>query len=176
MTSLKNRILEHLTPVVGLSLSIARRAADMRVFHFGKVSEVAGGSVGEIALHIQCPWRIEGREGVVTGRSDLWVPSRELQAREPELDLTKWKYDFGNLQDEKMGHFLGGYDVATRSAVNRKGGLIVQAVAADDLGGATIFLSGDYRVVIFPAGTTAEEWRIFRPGEGDHFVVDHESS
>lgn len=175
MGSLKDRVQEHLAPLVGLQLSIARRAADMRVFHFGKVSEVAGGTVGEFALHIQCPWRIEGRNGVVTGRRDLWEPSKELQAREPELDLTHWKYDSGNLQDEKMGQFLEGYDPATRSAVNRKDGLIVQAVSSDDLGGATISLSGDYRIVIFPSGTTGEEWRIFRPGEGDHFVVDHEN-
>ena len=60
MLSLKERVREHLAPMVGLPLSIARRAADMRVFHFGKVSEVSGGTVGEFALHIQCPWRIEG--------------------------------------------------------------------------------------------------------------------
>ena len=173
--ALKDRVQEHLAPLVGLPLSIARRAADIRVFHFGKITEVAGGTVGEIALHIQCPWRIEDAAGVVTGRSDLWAPSRELQTRNPELDISKWKYDDGNLQDEKIGQFLGGYDATTRSVVNRKGGLSVEAVSADDLGGAIICVSGGHRIVIFPAGTTGEEWRIFRPGEGDHFVVDHES-
>src|SRR6185437_7812524 len=40
-----------LKPLIGLRLSIARRAADLRVFHFGAVSAVDGGTVGQFALH-----------------------------------------------------------------------------------------------------------------------------
>jgi hypothetical protein len=162
MLSLKERVREHLAPMVGLALSIARRAADMSIFHFGKVTEVSGGTFGEVALHIQCPWRLEGPAGIVTGRSDLWEPSRELQSRNPKLDIVKWAYDDGNLQDEKMGQFLAGYEATTRSAIDRRGAFTVEAVSADDVGGAILHLSGGFRITIFPAGTTGEEWRIFR--------------
>ncbi len=59
-------VFKALEPLVGLPLSIARSAADMRVFHFGKVRPAANGkgTVGEYALHIQCPWRLVGKEGL----------------------------------------------------------------------------------------------------------------
>jgi hypothetical protein len=46
----------------------------MLVLHFGTVRPpVSGkGTVGEYALHIQCAWRFEGPEGLITGRDDLW--------------------------------------------------------------------------------------------------------
>ncbi len=69
MESTKVCTLRRLEELIGLNLSIARRAADMRVLHFGEITvdDDERGSTGEIALHIQCPWRIEGPDGIVTG-------------------------------------------------------------------------------------------------------------
>jgi hypothetical protein len=67
---------------------------------------------------------------------------------------------------------LGGYDPATRSLVNHTEHLVIEAVRADDYGGAAIQFSGGYQLVLFPAGTRGEDWRLFRPGiDEPHFVV-----
>jgi hypothetical protein len=169
MGAVADGILEHLRPLIGLELAIARRAADMRIFQFGPIRTVRKGTVGEYALHIQCPWRIEGPAGIVTGRLDLWDPADEGE----DIDWDTWDYDRNeNLQDRRLGALLGGEDPETRSFVNRTGHLVVEAVEADDCGGAVIGLSGGYRLVLFPAGACGEDWRILRPDAGEpHFVV-----
>jgi hypothetical protein len=146
-----------------------RRAADLRNFQFGQIRTVHNGTLGEYALHVQCPWRIEGPNGIVTGRLDLWEPVAE----EENVDSADWDYDHNeNLQDARLGTLLAGYDPATRSLVNKTEHLVVQDVHADHCGGATIELSGGYRLQLFPAGTRGEDWRVFRPGRGEpHFVV-----
>jgi hypothetical protein len=68
----RKRVIAALSQIVGLPLTAARRAADMRTFQFGTLRPVDGGSVGDFALHVQCPWRIEGPSGIITGRLDLW--------------------------------------------------------------------------------------------------------
>jgi hypothetical protein len=47
----------------------------------------------------------------------------------------------------------------------------VEGVDADDFGGAVLALSGGYRIVIFPAGSTGEDWRLFRRSSRPHFVI-----
>jgi hypothetical protein len=169
MTTRADEIITHLRPLVGLKLSIARRAADLRIFQFGPIRKVEQGSIGDYALHIQCPWRIEGPQGIVTGRSDLWEPADAS----PEIDWKNWNYDRDeNLQDKCVGGWLGSYDPQTRSFVNESDQLVVEAVQADIYGGAMIILSGSYRLVLFPAGTRGEDWRIFQPGTDEpHFVI-----
>jgi hypothetical protein len=81
MSTTAEKILSHLQPLIGLQLTIARRGADMRGFHFGPIRVVEGGTVGDYALHVQCPWRIEGSQGIVTGRSDLWEPPGSVSRR-----------------------------------------------------------------------------------------------
>ena len=60
--------------LVGLRLSIVRRAADMLVLHFGTIRPHSSGegTVADCALHVQCPWRLDSPKGTVTGRDDLW--------------------------------------------------------------------------------------------------------
>ncbi len=171
METTRSQVLRHLVPLVGRRLSIAWRAADMRMFHFGHVTvyEDGSGSAGEFALHVQCPWRIEGPDGIVTGGSDLWEPANPND----DIDWDTWNYeDDGNLQDLRIGMLLGDYDPLTGSFTNDTGFLLVENVEADELGGATIVLSGGYRLVLFPSGSTGEDWRLFEPqSEGPHFVV-----
>jgi len=71
----RQQVIAALSRIIGLPLAAVRRAADMRTFQFGTLRPVGRGSVGDFALHIQCPWRIEGPEGIVTGRSDLREPA-----------------------------------------------------------------------------------------------------
>lgn len=169
MRTTAGEILKHLEPLIGLGLSLARRAADLRIFHFGPVRSVEHGLVGELALHIQCPWRIEGPDGIVTGSRDLWCPAEVGD----DLDWESWDHEKGeNLQDKCIGSLLGGFDPQTRSFVSLRHDLLVTGVEADSFGGAVITLSEGYRLALFPAGTRDEDWRFFRPGaDGPHFVV-----
>ena len=160
-------VLRHLRLLVGLPLSIARRAATMRTFHFGSVRPVERGTVGEYALHVQCAWRIEGANGIVTGSADLWRPLS------PDADREAWNYEDGNLQDALLQEWLGGYDEQTHSCFNPDGRLVVEATGTDDCGGADFTLSGGFRLVLFPEGSDGEDWRLFQPQtDAAHLVVE----
>lgn len=157
MTDVADAVLKHLQPLVGLTLSESYRVADMRIFHFGAMRNVEGGAAGEYALHVQCPWRLEASDHVVTGRHDLFKPAEETEG----FDWDSWDWD-GNetLQDGLVSDFL------TKAAP------VVQGVAADSYGGARLSLSGEYNLALFPAGSQGEDWRVFRPeGNEEHFVV-----
>src|SRR6266849_1572963 len=73
----RQQVIAALSQIIGLPLTATRRAADMRTFQFGTLRPVDRGSVGDFALHVQCPWRIEGPDGIVTGRMDPWEPLEE---------------------------------------------------------------------------------------------------
>lgn len=169
MGDTREAIIRHLRPLVGLKLTLARRAADLRNFGFGAVRAYRGGTVGQYALHVQCPWRIETDGAIVTGRDDLWEPA----AVEPTVESHAWDYESGgNLQDDRIATLMGGFDSVTKSAINRGDDLVVETIEADDCGGVTIGLSGGYRLVLFPSGTRGEDWRLFCPGTVDsHFVI-----
>jgi len=165
---LRDQILTAVGPLVGLPLSIARRAASMRVLHFGRVTEGEDGSWGAFALHLQCPWRLEGPAGMVTGQDDLWEhPTLEV----PPED---WSWDGADTrQDVRVGALLGARDERTRSWVNTSPDrLVVTAVEASELGDLFITFSGGYSLRVFPASESGEAWRFLAPGRGTpHFVV-----
>jgi hypothetical protein len=169
MATIKQEVLRHLMHLVGRKLVTARRAADLRGFHFGQVTpnESGRGDHGKIVLHIQCAWRIEGPDGIVTGRSDLWEPAESSEG----LALDTWDYEQGNLQDRRIRELLGRDVPEMGSSVKDGDRFTVEGVDADDFGGAVLALSGGYRIVIFPAGSTGEDWRLFRPSSGGHFVI-----
>lgn len=170
MKSVADEVLNHLKPLIGLKLSVTRRAADLRSLQFGPIGAADKGEAIAFALHIQCPWRIEGADGIITGRSDLWEP---VEVGE-DFDGKAWDYDSdGNLQDKRIGALFGDYDgKPARSFLNRTDDLVVEDVQADPCGGASIGFSGGYKLVLFPAGSQSEDWRILRPKTGEaHFVI-----
>ncbi len=87
-------------------------------------------------------------------------------------EFKSWDYEQGNLQDVRIGELLGGYDPKTRTLINATQKLFVEDVQADDFGGLCISLSDGYRLVLFPAGSRGEDWRLFVPeSEVAHFVI-----
>src|SRR5262245_15811696 len=87
--------------LIGLRLSIVRRAADMLVLHFGDIRASGDGTVGAYALHVQCPWRFDGLGGTVTGRDDLWDYAG------PGERPANWSYEDGrSLQDQRWSNFF----------------------------------------------------------------------
>ena len=131
----------------------------MRTLQFGTLRPVERGSVGDFALHIQCPWRVEGPDGIVTGRLDLYEPVEEG----PDFDFEKWDYESSpNLQDARFEQLLARHGA----------GLVVQSVDADSYGGAAIHFANGFVLRLFPAGMRGEDWRLFRPKTDEpHFVV-----
>jgi hypothetical protein len=169
MLDTKAQINRLLSKLIGLPLAIARDAASMKNFQFGVVRPhpSGDGTIGQYALHIQCPWRLLGREGIVTGSYYYYEPADA----DKEVDLNDRQA--GNLQRKHLGDLLRKYDASTRSWVNDTAHLVVEAVAADDFGSLELILSGDFRLQIVPCGTGGEDWRFFAPGsEEDHLVIE----
>jgi hypothetical protein len=152
--------------LIGLRLSIVRRAADMLGLHFGKVRphESGEGTVGEYTLHVQCPWRFDGPNGTVTGSSDLWVYAG------PGERPPNWSYEDGfSLQDRKFAD-LFARDESTRSWVNESDRFCVIAAQQNERGDVRLELANGYAILVFPAGSRSEAWRLFSSGSDRHLV------
>jgi hypothetical protein len=113
---------------------------------------------------------MEGPQGIVTGWLDLWETAEEAG---DDFDWEAWAEEKkNNLQEKRLKELLGGYDEKTLSVVNTTDSLVVEDVQPDAYGGAVLRLSGGYRLVLFPAGSRCEDWRMFRPQSDEpHFVV-----
>ncbi len=164
----QNHIQDRLDVLVGLQLSIARDALDMKMFHFGEISPLPSGkgSVGTYALHVQCPWRIVSENMILTGSFDRYEPARDDKEADGEDERSR------TLQHARLFHILQGYDEATRSIVNSTNGLVVRSIKVDGFGGMDLSLSGGYSLQLFPSGASSEHWRFFRTGGRPHLVVE----
>jgi hypothetical protein len=152
--------------LVGLRLSIIRRAADMLVLHFGDIrAHPSGeGTIGAYALHVQCPWRLDGPNGTVTGRDDLWVYAG------PGERPQNWSYEDGwSLQDKRFAS-LFIRDERTRSWVNESNRFVVIATRQTKRGDVSLELANEHALLVFPAGSKYEAWRFFSPGSARHLI------
>lgn len=169
MRDTKTQIVQSLSKLLSLPLAIARDAGSMKNFQFGVIRPHPSGkgTVGEYALHIQCPWRLTQSGDIVTGSEDYYEPAEP----DKEVDLRDWQ--LGNLQRKRLGEVLRSFDGATRSWVNGTPELVVESVVADAFGGFELILSGDFRLQVFPSGSRGEYWRFFTPGSsGPHLVMN----
>jgi len=163
--TLQDRINTALSPLIGLQLWGAARSANMEMFALGervtrldrKREDV---EVGEYALHIQCPWRIIGPDGVIVGSEDRNYPEDE------NANWEKFDLDGPSRCEARMNGWLKEYSEAP---------LKVERVESDHTGGFELFLEHDFVLEVFPAnslrGEYSEHWRLFRPTKEGHFVV-----
>jgi hypothetical protein len=138
------------------------RAGNLVWVHFGVerqiVSELTGKtkSVGDYALHIQCPWRLMKDSKVRVGYSDLGQP-----ASSPELD--------GREQD-------GVVDLSEHTAIDEaipmirqdlaQTRILVSHVQMSDVGDLRFVLTDQWELSVFVAtGRASEQWRLFQPGQ-----------
>jgi len=170
-------------PVYGMKLSIARNAGSMKNFQFGTIMPhpTGKGTIGQYALHVQCPWRfvlaqfawrLPTRNLFVTGSGDWWEPAE----RPEDFDWDDWNDHrrTPSLREKALAEFFTHYDEATKSWINVSDQLVVQQVESDDYGGIDIYLTGDYRLQVFPDGSSNEQWRLFQPGtETPHVVCEN---
>lgn len=167
-------IVECLSTLVGKEISGCHRAADMLTLQFGPLRQDISPMgrqrlVGEWALHVQCPWRLEAGSSIYTGRSDLWEPETEPGI---DFDWQTWDFEAGNLRDKRMALLFGDALDNPGIAAKPRNRIVVEDVQADAFGGARILMSQSYSLSMFPDGTRSEDWRFFSGGEGsDHFVV-----
>lgn len=153
----------------GLRLAIVRRAYTMLVLHFvqDEVKPYRDGAVGDFALHIDGPWRLQNADrNLITGRSALFCyggPGEEPDDWRHEDGQSAQDREFGllfELQPGPYGWKVGsGYDVT--SAIH------------ETTGDLTVSFANGVLLKAFPDG--AEEcWRLFVPGgadDMDHLVV-----
>ncbi|MDN3505755.1 MAG: hypothetical protein P0S96_00820 [Simkaniaceae bacterium] len=145
--------------IVGLPLGTYFRAADMRMFGFGKIRPFKKGQVCDYSLHILCSWRLVGPEGIITGHRDLWEPVKEDDSDE------EWNYENGNLQDKKLEELFSS---AT---------FIVQSATIKNCGDLEVVFSGEYKLQTFLDFSRDDAWLIFQPGNLDSFFhMDQELS
>jgi hypothetical protein len=162
-------IASALEVLIGRPLSIAREAADMRVFHFGAIAPKTSGpgTVGSHALHIQCSWRIVGPNGAITGYSDRFDAVQEESEIDPD------HLGRGNLQRARLLELLGEFDAETNSAVDPAGRHIVVAADIGICASLDIVFSNGNRLQVFPDSSGLEDWRFFdcQDQNAPHLVV-----
>lgn len=79
----RTKITQALSQLIGLPLAQANNAGNMKTFQFGALRPhpQGRGTIGQFALHSQCPWRIVSVEGPISGFSDYGEPDApDLQA------------------------------------------------------------------------------------------------
>lgn len=147
--------------LVGLELTIARVTGDMAVFGFGPVRPTArGGTVGSLALHLQCAWRIASGLGVLTGNADMWTYAGA--GARPEI----WEPAFGNsLMARRLDTLLGTRLGAAKAYYYASGVHVTEAHFEQTTGDVVIELSSRHRLSVLPKGSSGEQWRLFLPGD-----------
>lgn len=166
-------IQDRLERLVGLPLSRASRSGAMSIFHFGPLREHVDARgrramVGDLALHVSCAWRLDARGGPVTGSDDRWEPA-DPECSGPGPDRTPG----ATHQDRELARVMRsrGPEPGPHDNEDPKR-LVVNSVQAGESGDAALFLRGGFRLSLFATAAVREAWRLFRPGDPVHFVVE----
>lgn len=158
-----------LAPLRGLPLYNIGRCAGMLWVQFGPPRRVPSRlnperMLGEYALHLQCPWRISGTTGILTGSSDLFVPA------DPMADEEMFRWD-------KPGDAVVDLHLRRWISTHATELLVVERSSVDRCGGFVLSLSQEFAIEVFPDASaerhdSREQWRSFRTEGEDskHFV------
>jgi hypothetical protein len=167
MKTPKSKIETAASVLKGKSLSQCRRAANMAMFNFGEglgvrdPSTTTGDRITQVALHVQCAWRISRFDRVLVASRDLQYPAdyREGESVPGDFD---WDRDPNRL--DKLIEILF-CDDATK--------FVVTDVSVGKAGSLRIVLSDDLCLEVFPDDSLPlEHWRLFSPGtNAPHLVV-----
>jgi hypothetical protein len=168
MISLQDRTRSALQALVGKRLSLTKASGNLRAFHFGELSRKDGVVSAEYALHVSSPWRIEMCNQILTGSSDYYT-------RADDNDDPNWEYGMvsGTVQQQRLSVIFPEVDLATGVYMSGdRARMIVQAVATDPFGSASLIMSNEVNLVIFACSTKSEQWRLLPPPGDPHFVVE----
>jgi hypothetical protein len=155
-----------LNQLVGKPLAIARHAADMLVLHFGEIRREKNKSWGELALHVQSPWRFVLSQNTFFGKDDRYSPIKKV------ANWDKWYQEpHPNLEQACWLGLLGKIDFSTKSIEATKPSLIVKDVEETHAGDLTIQFKNGFKFQTFACGTKTEFWRLFIPGLNKRHLV-----
>jgi hypothetical protein len=168
----KDEIERALAPLIGRPVWAAGRAGAMLWLHLGErrvrtANSSGSGDLAEYALHVSCPWRLIGREGIYTASGDYFTPA------DPDGDPADFDWDEPGASwcDLRLRGFI---------AETAKSPQPVTGVSADDLGSLRLTLGDDFVLDVFPDSShtdhvESEFWRLLQPASGGpHFVVGSE--
>ncbi len=150
--------------LVGLQAWGGGLAADMLTIQFGEERTVTRKkgprTVGQMALHIQSPWRIAKNGSVVVGQQDYFAADGE---------------------DEIHAVWDAVHQLLPDASSEPLGVPTMRTVTIDPPAGILMRLDKDLTIQVFPcAGMTArdtEAWRLFEPDQDNrHFVVMSDGS
>lgn len=157
--------------IVGLRLSITQTAADMRIFQFGSVKSVTTrhgkqGYVAQYSLHIQCPWRLEKDDKIITSSADYW---RYAGAGEPP---SAWTPEDGNRADDAaLSKIFTDVRQESRQLFNDSDKLIVRSVNLTKIGDITFLFADGHMLRVYSNTHDSEQWRLLTPSlEEPHLV------
>lgn len=156
-----------MSPLVGLPLWDAGRAADLLWLAFGRrqtVPDFQGKprEVGEYALHVQCAWRFVRGEKVLAGNRDLYYPRGYKDQRDELPKGFDWDVQGANRCDEMLAELFAG-------GANQ---FVVERVQAGQAGEFALLLEDGLTLQIFPNDSLeGEHWRLFRPGSDERHMV-----
>jgi hypothetical protein len=166
MSLLREKIENAVAPLEGKALWRCLRAADMATFDFGQRRTSVNWKgdpreVGELALHVQCAWRIVQKDRIVVGSRDLYYPA-EYSDGDPVPENFDWERH-PNRRDKLLASL---FEMGARR-------FTVSRVEVGTVGSLHIILSDDLSLDLFPHDSlNAEHWRLFEPDkEGPHFVL-----
>lgn len=165
-----------LAQLVGLPLKVARHAASMLVLHFGEIRRSTGAhgpvSYGDLAIHVQCPWRISAGGKLLFGSADRWRPIEGVEVEDWDA---WWESPHPNREDQGWERLLGGRDEATRSFECPDDSILVMEVHPSDIGDLKITFSSAVTLNIFANGSDHEFWRLLAPGnQSEHLICSSE--
>jgi hypothetical protein len=151
----RTNIQETLAPLVGLPLRCIGRAADLLWVQFGNLRELAnirGGTrtVGDWALHVQCPWRITQPPTILVARGDCYY---EASSGEP--------YDWATAGESRFDRYALSLNKEFKFSPP-----LVKAVDVDVVGGFSLRFNSAYIFEVFPdksSDSDSEHWRLFQP-------------
>ncbi len=166
-TNMKDAILKETNKIKGLQLRAAGRASNLFWLGFGEMIPVTRRGeieeVPEVALHIQCAWRVSTTSKILVASQDFYSPRSDWEEGVQDFD---WDVSRSNRFDEQITAFL---EVAAEKSV-------IAEVEVDSLGGLKILMSESYVLEVFPDSSNESEdwefWRLFnRRKDSPHFVV-----
>ena len=161
-----------LKDLVGKALWATGRAANMQWFQFGRRRTIRSSlpsrrdqdrEVGELALHVQSPWRLRSGTAVVVGSYDRNFPSGVCQVSKvpADFDRDRGATRLDELLDDLQKRLLPAQ---------------VTDIVAGIAGSFTLSLGDRVSIDVFPnASVESEHWRLFAPGEDDREHLVHES-
>jgi hypothetical protein len=156
-------IQQALKPVVGLPLQCIGRAANVAWLHFGEMREVDDlrgdrKTVGDWAIHIQCPWRLSRLSRIVIASDDYaYAPNGDYL-------MDGWSHPGRSRFDFIAAKLCTEFEIHPP---------VVTSMQVDDVGGFSLGLADDYRLDVFPSSSdeSDENWRLFEPSrDTKHFV------